>query len=704
MSTSRSRFIVMLSCLVVAGAPAITGAATVTTYTEEQAFLAATGPGLAHETFDAFESGTEITDQIPGLVFSSPIASEEGYFPIQAYATTTSSPPNALFGGAVLGSGTLDQVIVIDLVTGSRAFGFYLVAQAPSASDVSVRFDFSDESSQTFFVGDRDGSETTPEFFGVLADTPLFRVTFTSGREFGGEGGFEEFALDDLRFGLSPPECRGVPRDVEGTAGVDGSATDDTGIETVALDPASVNLTLLGVSFDGPTFVAFRIQQTDPQHDASGRVVVTDVDGQSCTVPASFRVLDAGAVDNETLCRTDGILVSASNPDVPAGTSVCSSSPFSGAEPPLPPGYEPSPPGDPFPCTVQTIDSPISGLTDIVLKKDGAFDPRLRLLFSRSADGGITFGPFRDVTDSVEEIDFVTPDPTRLGSKKQLWSVVKIACAIQAEICDGLDNDGDGQIDEGLPVGSAPVDADTDLFPLCPTLEEPRADCNDQRAFINPEATELCNGLDDDCDGTVDEGNPAGGEFCTVPGQTGICAEGLTTCEGGPLVCEPAALPGEVPETCDGQDNDCDGVVDEGRLEVLALRHTVARGGGQAPFIGLPVGVYDMSEGSCVRATCSLGVSWHCYPQIVTACEPVALAPTDASGQVGFDLPPGDYLVIGGDGTNKQLGVSAGDLGCLQTMHKLLQELIFRVKDTSELIFEGRRHEGSPGPVTIRPK
>ena len=40
-------------------------------------------------------------------------------------------------------------------------------------------------------------------------------------------------------------------------------------------------------------------------------------------------------------------------------------------ETPLPPGYKPSPPDDPYPCTLQQIESPISGLTDVVLKKDG---------------------------------------------------------------------------------------------------------------------------------------------------------------------------------------------------------------------------------------------------------------------------------------------------------------------------------------------
>ena len=69
---------------------------------------------------------------------------------------------------------------------------------------------------------------------------------------------------------------------------------------------------------------------------------------------------------------------------------------------------------------------------------------------------------------------------------------------------------------------------------------------------------EMCNGQDDDCNGEVDEG--AGGDTCLVENQWGAC-KGIYNCFGGQLDCdadEPAA------ELCDGKDNDCDGVADEG--------------------------------------------------------------------------------------------------------------------------------------------
>jgi hypothetical protein len=69
---------------------------------------------------------------------------------------------------------------------------------------------------------------------------------------------------------------------------------------------------------------------------------------------------------------------------------------------------------------------------------------------------------------------------------------------------------------------------------------------------------EACDGKDNDCDGQVDNGAPDTGEPCT-PGL-GECAWGETLCQDGQVVCSvsPAA------ETCDGLDNDCDGVTDNG--------------------------------------------------------------------------------------------------------------------------------------------
>ncbi len=74
---------------------------------------------------------------------------------------------------------------------------------------------------------------------------------------------------------------------------------------------------------------------------------------------------------------------------------------------------------------------------------------------------------------------------------------------------------------------------------------------------------ESCNNLDDDCDGAIDNGNPGSGQACSS-GLPGACSAGTTSCVSGALACNATVLPGQLVETCDGSDEDCDGAVDNG--------------------------------------------------------------------------------------------------------------------------------------------
>ena len=87
----------------------------------------------------------------------------------------------------------------------------------------------------------------------------------------------------------------------------------------------------------------------------------------------------------------------------------------------------------------------------------------------------------------------------------------------ESEFCDDIDNDCDGAIDESSAV-DAPTwyrDVDNDGFGIPFTTVRACSlpigyvsnsnDCNDSSASINPNATEITNGLDDDCDGLIDE-------------------------------------------------------------------------------------------------------------------------------------------------------------------------------------------------------
>ncbi len=75
-----------------------------------------------------------------------------------------------------------------------------------------------------------------------------------------------------------------------------------------------------------------------------------------------------------------------------------------------------------------------------------------------------------------------------------------------------------------------------------------------------PTGLEICDGVDNDCNGTVDDGNPGGGAGCST-GLPGACGPGTTQCSGGSVQCIQNNQPST--DLCDGVDNDCSGQVDE---------------------------------------------------------------------------------------------------------------------------------------------
>ena len=186
----------------------------------------------------------------------------------------------------------------------------------------------------------------------------------------------------------------------------------------------------------------------------------------------------------------------------------------------------------------------------------------------------------KDVDTSVVEQETVDLDGDGYDSTEDCDDFSATTNPGAAELCDGIDNNCDGEIDEGvLNIFFQDSDGDgfgnTDVFEEACFAEDGFVstgnDCDDRDANSYPSAPEQCDEVDNDCDGVVDEDlqtdwwlDEDGDGF----GDPEFYAEGCLADEGFAANSDDcddsdAEVNPDIEEICDEVDNNCDGEIDE---------------------------------------------------------------------------------------------------------------------------------------------
>ncbi len=251
------------------------------------------------------------------------------------------------------------------------------------------------------------------------------------------------------------------------------------------------------------------------------------------------------------------------------------------------------------------------------------------------------------------------------------------------ELCDGVDNDCDGTVDEGATELAWYVDDDRDRYgdaSVEPTMSCERVfgwaleggDCAVADPAVNPGAPERCNGADDDCDGIADEGaatiatyaDADGDEFGAGMPLARCTVEGLRSPFAGDCDDRHPNRRPNAPELCDGADNDCDGAIDEGAGSDLVITYDDADGDGFGDE-----GTFELGVASCgpsgLRGLVTIGGDCddgdpNRFPRAMEVCDGVDQDCDGDIDEVGIAVTVLQYPDGDGDG----FGTGAGVSGC----------------------------------------
>jgi hypothetical protein len=243
------------------------------------------------------------------------------------------------------------------------------------------------------------------------------------------------------------------------------------------------------------------------------------------------------------------------------------------------------------------------------------------------------------------------------------------------EVCDGIDNDCNGETDEELGSTICGIGLCEHEVANCFAGEEQICDP------LDGATPEICDLIDNDCDGDIDDGLSDEQVSCGV----GQCEHTVSACvDGVPMVCDP--FEGATPEVCDDIDNDCDGAEDEGLGDLSCgcgdCDHTVPaciNGFPQVcdPFEGAGPEICDGGDNDCDCIVDEDQGMWTCgaaeceasvpqciggVPQPENTCVPIPGGPEICGDGIdnncdGTEAPCAEIFLVGTDTVAREINV-----------------------------------------------